>query len=621
MTQGRVTEDRRAGGPSTERGKLTRLESILVVRNLVGVTALREARERQAGAKRPWIEILLEQNAIDEELAIQAIAHEAGMSPLGSADLLPDPSVQSLVPADVAQRLGILPLRIESGHLLVATADPFQLPAFDDISARAQLPVRARLARPSAVRAMMRLVRPDEEILSDVLRHVDGEASEIVFAPGKDDTAAPVADIASDVTSSDSPVVRFLNLVLTDAIRQRASDVHIECEKDALRVRIRVDGELREIQRVSSGVRTSVLSRLKIVAGLDIMETRRPQDGRAHIVVAGREYDLRVSTLPSYFGEKAVIRVLDPGAPVFDLSKSGIEPLELNAWRELLRRPNGLILMTGPTGSGKTSTLYASLLEVRDPSLNVVTVEDPVEFQFPGIVHVPVRADIGFTFAAALRSILRQDPDVILLGEIRDAETAEVAVQAALTGHLVLSTLHTNDAPGAVARMMNLGVPAHLLSSCLLGVMAQRLVRTVCEHCAEPAAWNDATMEQLGFSTAPAEAPSLRRGKGCARCRASGFKGRAAIAELLRVTRPVRFVTAETGGSARPRFFTEREVGFFARIEAMIDQVPLEGDAYPERFVRTAIDRLVARTMLAGLLVQLLVIGGLCVLDKRQRVS
>ncbi len=351
----------------------------------------------------------------------------------------------------MAQRLGILPLRIEGGTLIVATADPFQLPAFDDIAARAQMPVREGLARPSAVRAHLRTARPEEELLSDVLRHADGGAAGIVFAPEAEADAGPglaAADLAAEVNESDSPVVRFLNLVLTDAIRQRASDVHIECEKDALRVRIRVDGDLREIQRVSPRVRTSVLSRLKIVAGLDIMETRRPQDGRAHVIVEGRNYDLRVSTLPSYFGEKAVIRILDPSAPVFELAKSGIEAEELGAWRELLRRPNGLILMTGPTGSGKTSTLYASLLEIRDPTLNLVTVEDPVEYQFPGIVHVPMRAEIGFTFATALRSILRQDPDVILVGEIRDAETAEVAVQAALTGHLVLSTLHTNDANG-----------------------------------------------------------------------------------------------------------------------------------------------------------------------------
>ena len=476
-----------------------------------------------------------------EDARVEALAAESGMRRLRPEELLPDPAIQDVVPAEVALRFGVLPLSLDGKTLTIATVDPFQLPLFDELTALTQLRVRPVFAPPTAVRAALRALREGDEALDDLLKNAPLGDAELNISREETPDAPPGPEVLGlEGSSQDGPVVRFVNLILADGIRQKASDVHIEPEKTALRVRFRIDGELREVQRVPIGIHAHVVSRLKIVSGLDIMETRRPQDGRAKVDVGGKSYDLRLSTIPSYFGEKVVVRILDANAPVFDLAKSGIESEDLGQWREMLHRPHGLLLVTGPTGSGKTSTLYASLLEVRDPSLNIVTVEDPVEFQFPGIVHVPVRSEIGLTFAAALRSILRQDPDVILLGEIRDPETAEVAIRAALTGHLVLSTLHTNDAVGAIPRLVNLGVDPQMVASCLLGVMAQRLARTTCESCAEVHLCPPEILAQLGDLPSGASTESTRKGKGCSKCRGTGMKGRTALTELVRMTPGMR---------------------------------------------------------------------------------
>jgi type IV pilus assembly protein PilB len=519
----------------------SRLESMLLDRGLVTLEALASVQGRRIGAMRPLVEVLLEQRLVTEDAFLKAIAAEARMTPLSPKDVKPEADVQRLVPTSLAQRHGILPLRLEpDGALLVATADPFQIDVLDEVRARAGTRIRVVLAPPTAVRDGLRAARLGEETFDEILKHGQSALEvEIGAAMPEEIGDEPTAALGVDVESAESPVVRFVNLLLADAIRQGASDVHVEPERDRVRIRFRVDGELHEVRSLPPAVRAPLTSRVKIVAGLDIMETRRPQDGRATVRVESRTYDLRVSTLPSFFGEKIVVRVLDAQAPTFELDGSGIAAPEREAWRSLLRRPNGMLLLTGPTGSGKSSTLYASLLEIRDPSTNLVAIEDPVEFQFPGIVHVPVRPKIGVTFAAALRSVLRQDPDVVLLGEIRDRETAEVAVQAAMTGHLMLSTLHTNDAVGAITRLLDLGVDRELVGSCLLGVMGQRLVRRVCEGCGEPHEWPADVMAALGGSAA-APAGTGRRGKGCATCRGTGLRGRTAIAELVRMTPGLR---------------------------------------------------------------------------------
>jgi type IV pilus assembly protein PilB len=517
--------------PSTDVvRKLTRLESMLVDRQVATRDAIVAARERQRGAKRPLVEVLVEQGAVDEARLVAVLAEMAGVSVVEGEALRPQEHVQRLVPADLAQA-GILPLRIEDEALVVATSDPFQVLAFDELSVRVGRKVRVVVARPSHLRDAMRRARHGEEALHELLKHAATDDVRVEIENARSDEP----DVAADPGVDDGRIVRLVNLLIADAVRDRASDIHVEPEKERTRIRFRVDGELREISTVPAAVHASIVSRIKIVAGLDIIEVRRPQDGRAKVVCATKPYDLRVSTLPTYFGEKVVVRVLDPSAGTFDLDRCGMAAETVESWRGLLRRPHGMLLLTGPTGSGKTSTLFASLLELRDPSLNITTVEDPVEYQFPGIVHVPVRADIGMTFATALRSILRQDPDVVLVGEIRDKETAQVAVQAAMTGHLVLSTLHTNDAVSAVARLVDLGVEPSLIAASVLGVMAQRLARTICAACARPAVHGVKDLEPLGWTGGPVST-ATGRGAGCSACGGSGYRGRTALTELVVMT-------------------------------------------------------------------------------------
>ena len=525
--------------PSDAVRRFTRVEATLVERKVVSQEALIAAKDRQRGAKRPLVEILVEQGAVDESRLAEVLAELAGVPVTADGDLCPMRDVQRLVPPELAQ-YGILPLRIEDDSLVVAASDPFQVLAFDELSVRTGKKVRVQVARAGALRNAMRLARHGEETLHDLLKHTaDGDGHIEI-----DSSRSVREEVALDANGEDGRIVRLVNLLVSDAIRERASDIHVEPEKERTRIRFRVDGELREVSTLPAALHTSIVSRIKIIAGLDIVEARRPQDGRVKVVCDHKPYDLRVSTLPTYFGEKVVARILDPSAATFDLDRCGIAPETIVAWRGLLRRPHGMLLMTGPTGSGKTSTLFASLLELRDPSLNITTVEDPVEYQFPGIVHVPVRADIGMTFAVALRSILRQDPDVVLLGEIRDRETAQVAVQAAMTGHLVLSTLHTNDAIGAIPRLLDLGIEPALVAASVLGVMAQRLARTVCPSCAAPATYGPADLAPLGWTGGPVSVVT-GLGAGCTTCSGSGYKGRTALAELVVMTPGLsRLITA-----------------------------------------------------------------------------
>lgn len=580
----------------TGRLRRSRLASLLLAEGMVDEDTLRAAQERQRGAKRPLFEILIEQGALTEEQYVNVLAAASGLKVVSADDLDPDPSVQDLVPMEIAQRLGILPLHVSGGELVVATGDPYQLPAFDELAARTDLRVRPVFAPPSAVREALRRARGGEESLHDLLKHAPDPEADVVVpasAPSATMDASEESSDGSDVDTltldsegEDAPVIRLLNLILTDAIRQGASDIHIEPERNRVRIRFRVDGDLHEALELPGNVRRRLLSRLKIVSQLKTTETRRPQDGRAKVALGGRTYDLRVSTIPSYFGEKAVIRILDAHAKQFDLDNSGVDEPELEIWRDLLHRPQGLLLVTGPTGSGKSTTLYASLLELRDTTKNIVTVEDPVEYQFPGIVHVPVRSDIGMTFAAALRSILRQDPDIVLVGEIRDAETAEVAMRAAMTGHLVLSTLHTNDAVSTLGRLLDLGVSPQILSTCLLGIMAQRLLMTNCSECSRPFVFSPALLDRLQSPLPPDVNERTQKGEGCDTCRGTGYKGRTAIVELAVVTPTLQAMIADSAPETELLAQTQRD-GTGSLFQSAIGKL-LDGRTTPEAILRVA---------------------------------
>ncbi len=469
-----------------------------------------------------------------------------------------DRDVLALIPPATARRQQLVPLSCSGGTLTVAMADPADVSALDDIAFMTGCRVETVVASETAVVAALQRYygppRPAEPARRD--GSGDGPSGP---APGPaadieilQDTEDPAAN--AERKSDEVPVVRLVNRLLASAIQQGASDVHVEPYDKELRVRFRIDGRLCGATQPPPDLREAVTSRLKVMARLDITERRLPQDGRIKLrfrARAGdvREIDLRVSCLPTLFGERIVLRLLDREQLTLDLTRLGFEAESLRRFEAGIRSPWGMVLVTGPTGSGKTSTLYSSIARLDAPTVNIMTAEDPVEFNLPGVNQVQIREQIGLTFAAALRSFLRQDPNVILVGEIRDAETAEVAVKAALTGHLVLSTLHTNDAPGAVARLLNMGIASFLVAGSLNLVCAQRLVRAVCPRCAEPAPMPPEALVGFGFSARAAAEAMPRVGRGCAACNDTGYRGRVGLFEVMVLSPALRKMVLDGAAS------------------------------------------------------------------------
>ena len=471
-----------------------------------------------------------------------------------------DPRVIALVPADLAREHQIVPVDRSGPVLVVAAADPTSSRALETVAratgctvkpvVAAEVEMRRALARyyqaPAPRVPPARDVHPgpgNGEAGADAgARERDGEPDARSHEPRVGDARGGVA--APETPADEAPVVRFVNVVLASAIQKGASDIHIEPYENDLRIRYRVDGVLQHALAPPPAMRDAITSRVKVMARLDIAERRLPQDGRIRIRGgeggAEREIDLRVSCLPTLFGEKIVLRLLDRAHLALDLTRLGFEPAALARFEESIRRPWGMVLVTGPTGSGKTSTLYSSIARINTPDTNILTAEDPVEFNLSGVNQVPIRESIGLTFAAALRAFLRQDPNVILVGEIRDVETAEIAVKAALTGHLVLSTLHTNDAPSTVIRLVDMGMEPFLVAGAVTLICAQRLVRRVCARCSEPDARPSATLADIGFDDAEAAAVVPRRGGGCDACSGAGYRGRVGLYEVMEVSDSLR---------------------------------------------------------------------------------
>lgn len=451
-----------------------------------------------------------------------------------------DPQAVSSVPAKVVQHYSVMPLSVANGQLQVAMDDPLNYELIDELTL-----VLGRTVKP--------VLAQREEIAKAIRRHygVGAETIERLVAEEDESVSLEAAgegqkDLAQESQAQQASVIKLVNQVLMDAIRERATDVHLEPYEDELRVRYRVDGVLREagVPPAARHFRAAIVSRVKIMASLDIAEKRMPQDGRAQVKLADQQFDLRISILPVAEGEGVNIRILPRKGIFHDFSGLGLEGEDLVKVEALLEQPHGIVLVTGPTGSGKTTTLYAALSRLNKPQNKILTIEDPIEYRIRGLQQMQVAPEIGFTFARALRSMLRHDPDIMLIGEIRDTETAEIAIRTALTGHLVFSTLHTNDAAGAVNRLTDMGIQPYLISSSVLGMVAQRLVRTICPHCREPIAIDDKMLENLKSLSLPAPADmQLFHGRGCEHCRLSGYRGRTAIYEIVLMSQKVRQLT------------------------------------------------------------------------------
>jgi type IV pilus assembly protein PilB len=506
------------------------LGEVLLDEGLVTEAQLLAALDEQTSMGTSLGRTLVELGVLTEAQLVRALAAQVGMEFVDLDEYAVDRAAVSMVPAALCRRYAVLPVGLRDGALVLATADPGNVVAVDDVrtvSGMAVIPVVATYD--NVLRAIDRFCRADDEM-------------EDLSSAFEDEQAAPEADLSrlGDFVDDDAPIVRYVNLLVTQAITDRASDIHIEPTEHDLRVRYRIDGVLHETQRSPKNIQGGVISRVKIMSDIDIAEKRKPQDGRMSVNHQGRKIDLRVATLPTVWGEKIVMRILDNSTASLDLRDLSFLDHNYETYRESYTKPYGMILVTGPTGSGKSTTLYATLNAVSRPEINVITVEDPVEYRLPGINQVQVNPKAGLTFAAALRSILRSDPDVVLLGEIRDHETAQIAIEAALTGHLVLSTLHTNDAPSAVTRLTEMGIEPFLVGSALDCVVAQRLARRLCPKCKEPYVPTPTELEAARFPWVPGEPlPELFRPAGCSACSRTGYKGRLALHEVMRVTEDI----------------------------------------------------------------------------------
>lgn len=504
-------------------GRRRRIGEVLVAEGTITPEQLEhalQARQHTAHGRERLGQAIVRLGLASEDDIAQALARQLGLE-FVSGRLTSSDQASSLVPASLAARHNVLPLRTDpDGALVLAVADPTDVVAIDDV----------RLATGS--RSIRLVVAPSSVIARgrEQAYNLDQRAGELI---GQLDI---VEDTASDddvSASDDAPVAKLAESIINDAIAMRASDIHVEPGQDHTSVRYRVDGVLQEVTTVPKGVTAALLSRLKLVSGMDIAERRRPQDGRSRIHSADGIVDLRVSTLPSMFGETIVARLLRKDAQQLGIDQLGLTDRHMRQSLDAISRPQGMVLMTGPTGSGKTSTLYAFLSHLASSTHNIITLEDPIEYQLDGINQSQINPKIGFSFAAALRTVLRQDPDIVMVGEIRDPETAELALQAALTGHLVFSTLHTNDAPGAVTRLADLGVPRFLLSASLTLVMAQRLLRRVCRHCARPAEPTEAEIAALRLSDVDLRESTFVEAVGCVQCDDTGYRGRIGVHELM----------------------------------------------------------------------------------------
>ncbi len=503
---------------------------------LAEALALQQQRPERIG------QLLSRLGHVDGRAVVEALVAQSALACVEPDALRPAADALALVPADVAFRYSLLPLTCTEQTLAVAMADPFDLTAVESLRMLAGRRIERRYAPEAELAEAIRGAYG-----SSVARMIADLDVEVAGGAGEDDLTVQLEEMAREPS-----VVNLVNLTILEAVQVRASDIHVEPFEKTLKIKYRIDGILHEISPPPKRLQPAIISRLKIMAGMNIAERFVPQDGHIAFTTPSGKIDLRVATVPTIFGECVVMRILDRSTALIDLGHLGLGAENLAGFESLLTRPHGIVLVTGPTGSGKTTTLYAALNKLYTPAKKIITIEDPVEYQLEGINQIPVNRKRGLDFAGGLRSIVRQDPDIIMIGEIRDRETADIAIRSALTGHLVFSTLHTNDAPGAVTRLVDMGVEPFLLASSLEAVLAQRLVRTICPECRQPYQPDPNLLQRIGHPDGNGHGPDghFFRGAGCAACRQTGYMGRRGIFELLRITGPVREAISRRGNAA-----------------------------------------------------------------------
>ena len=543
-----------------------RLGQELLEAGIISEEQLRTAVRAQQTTGDRLGEALVKTGAMSASTLLKILAARLGVRSCHLRHGLIDPKVARLIPREEAERMRVLPMFKVGQKLTVAMAEPQSLPVLDRLQRMTGCQINPVLALENNIAEFAAKYLAKDVNVESFLVSLTESNVEVVERESVDE--GPVTDL--DRMVEGSPIVNLVNLAMLTAIRDGASDIHVEPEKKGTRIRYRIDGVLRELMCPPKGMHAPIVSRIKVIAKMDIAERRLPQEGRVHIIAEGREIDLRVSSMPTILGEKMVLRVLDKANLNIELSKLGLRKDHLHTVRGMLTRSHGLVLVTGPTGSGKTTTLYSGLDLLRSLERNIVTVEDPVEYQLDLVNQIQVHEAVGLTFARALRSILRQDPDVIMVGEIRDPDTAHVAIQAALTGHLVLSTLHTNDSPGAIIRLMDMGIEPYLIASCLVGVVAQRLARTICPVCRRPYLPPRSLLEEAGWRPDDLRQGTFFRGEGCRNCHDSGFRGRRGVYEVMEVDAQLREVLQHGADESRIRENLRRRGWLDLRSEGLL---------------------------------------------------
>jgi len=521
-----------------------RIADALVEDGLLSAAQVQELLEQQKKEGARLVKLIVDKSYVSEQDLAVSMGRVLNVLPINIARVNILPEIAELLPHDTAHNHKVIPVSRLENKLFLAMADPLNVLALDDVKRMTKLEITPLIASEKAIIDKLNALDAAKSgSMEDIIQDAQKQSDEEADADSIETVRETLEEVNLDklaASSEEVPVIKLANLIIVQAIKDRASDVHLEPFEKSMRLRYRVDGALLDATPPPKQLQLALASRFKIMSSLDIAERRLPQDGRMRVKVSGKDYDLRVSVLPTVHGEKIVLRVLDKSSLSASIDKLGLDPDTFRQFRAAIDAPHGLILVTGPTGSGKTTTLYSALNELNNPVYNIVTVEDPVEYQIPGINQVPTKKEIGLTFANALRSILRQDPDIIMIGEIRDTETAEIAIEAALTGHQVLSTLHCNDAPGAIARLDDMGIAPFLISSSVILACAQRLMRRICSHCREPVTYPPKMYEDLGIDPAMFGGVQLYRGRGCERCKNSGYAGRFAIIEAMTITDQIR---------------------------------------------------------------------------------